>query len=160
MNGAGDYCWFTTTAMAYVNSWNLAELTINGADYTNAWSSSLPPAENGGWTIHYAGNYPWSHFEAPQAKNATIKKEDDIISQNDSKLVLSPNPVYNKLTLSVSNWNDPVNVAIYSSYGSLVQRVTLNNSTREINMGNLESGLYIIKLRYDNKTITRKIIKN
>lgn len=62
--GPGQYCWVTTTEIAYINSWVLNELTINGVDYTNTWSNSLPAAENGQWVIYYDGSYDWSHFEA------------------------------------------------------------------------------------------------
>lgn len=69
-DGSGQHCWVTTTEIAYINSWNLNELTINGVDYTNTWSNSLPPAVNGQWVISYDGSFPWSHFEAPAAKSA------------------------------------------------------------------------------------------
>lgn len=66
--GPGQYCWATTSEIAYINSWVLNELTINGVDYTNTWSNSLPPAENGQWVIYYDGSYDWSHFEAVPAE--------------------------------------------------------------------------------------------
>lgn len=68
--GPGQYCWVMTTEIAYINSWALNELTINGVDYNNTWSNSLPPAENGQWIIYYDGSYDWSHFEAISAKSA------------------------------------------------------------------------------------------
>lgn len=65
-DGAGDFCWSTTREPSYINSWNLAELTINGVDFTNSWSNHMPPVENGKWIIHYVGNHAWSHFEIPE----------------------------------------------------------------------------------------------
>src|SRR5512138_2609299 len=64
-DGAGTFCWQTSNPGAYINSWNLANLTINGVDFTNKWasSSSFPPAINGSWYISYTGNFAWSHFE-------------------------------------------------------------------------------------------------
>lgn len=61
--GAGQYCWVTTTEIATINSWSLNALTINGVDYTNIWSSNLPSAVNGQWVIYYDGSNDWSHFE-------------------------------------------------------------------------------------------------
>jgi endoglucanase len=55
-DGAGDYCRFTSTTISYINNWNMAELTINEVNFTNAWSNNLPDAVNGGWTIHYIRN--------------------------------------------------------------------------------------------------------
>ncbi|MBN1313037.1 MAG: cellulase family glycosylhydrolase [Anaerolineae bacterium] len=65
-NGAGTFCWQSNNLGAYVNSWNLASLTINGVDYTNTYVpvGSLPAKIGGYWYIAYTGNYPWSHFEA------------------------------------------------------------------------------------------------
>ena len=72
-DGVGDFCWSTSQEPGYINSWNLAELTINGVDYTNSWSKSMPPAQNGKWIIHYLGNYEWSHFEIPEAKGTEAR---------------------------------------------------------------------------------------
>jgi hypothetical protein len=65
-DGAGTLCWQASDLGSYINSWNLASLTINGVNYTNqyAFTSSLPAKINGYWYISYTGNYPWSHFEA------------------------------------------------------------------------------------------------
>lgn len=65
-DGAGEYCWTLSSAPNFINSWNLAELTVNGVDFTNKWAagSALPQKINGLYYIHYRGNYPWSHFEA------------------------------------------------------------------------------------------------
>src|SRR5512146_887250 len=64
-DGAGTFCWQTSNPGSYINSWNLASLSINGVDFTNKWaaSSSFPPAINGSWYISYTGNFAWSHSE-------------------------------------------------------------------------------------------------
>ncbi len=62
-DGAGTFCWRTSSLGSYVNSWNLSRLTINGVDYTNRWSNSFPAAIGGYWYISYTGQYGWSHFE-------------------------------------------------------------------------------------------------
>jgi len=64
-DGAGDFTYVTTGTIAYINSWNLSLLTINGVDCTNTWKSSsqLPARVNGAYTIHYVGGFDWSHFE-------------------------------------------------------------------------------------------------
>jgi len=65
-DGAGTFCWQIASIPSYINSWNLASLTINGVNYTNTYisSSNLPPKINGFWYVSYRGNFPWSHFEA------------------------------------------------------------------------------------------------
>jgi hypothetical protein len=65
-DGAGTFCWQTSNLGTYINSWNLAKLTVNGVDYTNkyAFTNTLPAKINGYWYVSYTGNYAWSHFEA------------------------------------------------------------------------------------------------
>lgn len=158
-DGAGDYCWFTSTAMSYINSWNMAELTINGVNYTNTWSNNLPEATNGGWTIHYVGNYAWSHFEAPQAKGVTEKNTGKAIDEIADEILVYPNPAYDILTISFTGPNDQTEVAIYNPFGSLVQSVLLDSSTQNVDISGFNSGLYVVKLTYNTKTVTRKFIK-
>jgi endoglucanase len=62
-DGAGTFCWRTSSLGSFVNSWNMASLTINGVDFTNRWANSYPPAIGGYWYISYTGNFAWSHFE-------------------------------------------------------------------------------------------------
>ncbi len=65
-DGAGTFCWQTSNLGSFINSWNLASLTINGVNFTNQYvpSSSYPARINGFWYVSYTGNFPWSHFEA------------------------------------------------------------------------------------------------
>jgi len=63
-DGIGEFCWQTAGTINYVNSWNLQLLEINGVNYTNRWSNSMPAKINGMYYIHYVGTFPWSHFEA------------------------------------------------------------------------------------------------
>lgn len=65
-DGAGTFCWQTSNLGSFINSWNLANLTINGVNFTNQYvpSSSYPARINGFWYVSYTGNFAWSHFEA------------------------------------------------------------------------------------------------
>jgi len=65
-DGAGTFCWQTSNLGSFINSWNMASLTINGVNFTNLYvpSSSYPAKINGFWYVSYTGNFPWSHFEA------------------------------------------------------------------------------------------------
>lgn len=65
-DGSGTFCWRTSNLGAYINSWNLTSLTVNGVDFTNVYvfTSNLPPKIDGYWYIVYTASYSWSHFEA------------------------------------------------------------------------------------------------
>ena len=62
-NGTGDFCWFTTGTVSFVNSWNTQLVEINGVSFTNRWSNSMPARVNGGYVVHYVANVAWAHFE-------------------------------------------------------------------------------------------------
>src|SRR5262249_48193219 len=63
-DGAGDFCYQTTTLCTYINSWNLTALEVNGTAYTNILvaGSSIAPV-NGTYAIHYVSTVAWGHFE-------------------------------------------------------------------------------------------------
>ena len=63
-DGAGDFCYQTTSLCTYINSWNLTTLEVNGTAYTNLYvaSSSIAPL-GGSYTIHYNSSVAWGHFE-------------------------------------------------------------------------------------------------
>jgi CBS domain-containing protein len=62
-NGAGEFCWVTSGTVSFINSWNMQKVEVNGIDFTNKWSNSMPPRINGNYYIHYLGAFSWSHLE-------------------------------------------------------------------------------------------------
>ncbi len=65
-DGTGAFCWQSSNLGAYINSWNLNSLTVNGTNYTNVYvfTSSLPAKINGYWYVSYNSTVAWGHFEA------------------------------------------------------------------------------------------------
>jgi len=81
-----------------------------------------------------------------------------ILKTNDESflnLSLSPNPV--KDILKIQATKEISKTEIYNTLGKLVKR-TLNKKT--INLSNLSSGLYFIKIFSEKGITTRKIVKN
>ena len=65
-DGAGTFCWQSSNLGAYINSWNLTNLTVNSVNETNLYvaSGSLPAKINGYWYVSYNSTVAWGHFEA------------------------------------------------------------------------------------------------
>jgi lysophospholipase L1-like esterase len=65
-DGAGAFCWQSSNLGAYINSWNLVSLTVNGVNETNLYvaSGSYPAKINGYWYVSYNSTVSWGHFEA------------------------------------------------------------------------------------------------
>lgn len=73
-----------------------------------------------------------------------------------SKLTLYPNPVADQLFLSSSD-QKIANVAIYSLTGALVK--SSSKEVESIDVSNLNTGSYLVKITTDQGTSTQKIIK-
>ena len=65
-DGSGTFCWQSNNLGSYINSWNLASLTVNGVNFTNIWvgNGSLPAQIGGYWYVSYNSSVAWGHFEA------------------------------------------------------------------------------------------------
>jgi len=73
---------------------------------------------------------------------------------------IEPNPIHSNLIVKKSNSNY-IYIEIYDIFGRLLNKYYTNNIYFEIDVNNLISGIYIIKIRdKNNLNFTKKIIKN
>lgn len=93
----------------------------------------------------------------------SISSEENLNSQ----IQLFPNPVKNKVNISTidfQNWKDKLDVTIYSIDGKVLKKIPLtdakfNNNQLEVDLSDLNSGIYILKLSDGTNQFTRKCIK-
>ncbi len=71
---------------------------------------------------------------------------------------LSPNPAINKITIQ-SNSNLIVGYKIYDTFGRRVKNGTINFSSNEVGISELESGLYFLNLQTSKGSCTKKFVK-
>ncbi len=69
-----------------------------------------------------------------------------------------PNPVTNGKIYITSKNSASKEISIYDVLGKLVLQTTLNVNNKEVNVGALNSGVYIIKIKENDATATRKLI--
>lgn len=62
-DGAGEFCFVTSSTVSYINSWNTQKVEVNGVPFTNLWSDRLPPRISGNYHIHYIATVPCAHLE-------------------------------------------------------------------------------------------------
>jgi len=92
-------------------------------------------------------------FPTPTNCNISTK-----ITESESKnFNIYPNPTTNMLNIDLSNLsNDKSNdILIYDVYGQVVKQSEINNSKFDINIENLQKGIYFIKIG----SLTKKFIK-
>lgn len=75
---------------------------------------------------------------------------------NASNFSLYPNPVTNGfVTINTTN-ADPINILVYDVLGKQVKNETITNNT--LNVGDLNTGIYILKMTQNQATATKKLI--
>ncbi len=105
------------------------------------------------------GNISDNNSNGIRSGRVSVYDLNGLLSSNDytlSEFNLYPNPVKNILHLD-TNTITIKNALLYSIEGKLISQFTISNNT--INLKNLTSGLYFLKLVSDKGSITKKIIK-
>jgi hypothetical protein len=91
-----------------------------------------------------------SATQAQEPKNAS--------SAAIENLNFYPNPVTNGKIYITSKNTSSKEIAIYDVLGKLVLQTNLNINSKEVNVGVLNAGVYIIKIKEGDATATRKLI--
>ena len=135
----------------------MTTLTINGADYANIWSNTLPAAINGNYYIHYVGSAGWSHVEFNGPKDASSQLED--INTKPLDLIIYPNPVSGKtINIVLSGMSDKVDLKLFDAQGNVIKAMQ-SDKNRFLKMDlDIASGVYIMQAVSGEKSVTKKII--
>jgi hypothetical protein len=117
---------------------------------TNSWTNVSEVPANSGF-VPIKGSLMIRPVMGGVAKDITLSTEEEI---QDRNLVISPNPTYD-----IIRWNDTSlkNAEIIEMSGRSVLLQKADN--QEINISNLNSGTYILRLSNEKNTFVRKIIK-
>ena len=91
------------------------------------------------------------NFYLPQ--NATLSNNDFELEK--STITLYPNPSNDKFTVSAPEKSV---ISIISPQGNIISEQKTNSENTEINLANHSSGMYLIKITSNNKSITKKVI--
>lgn len=85
---------------------------------------------------------------------------DDGINENQSLTAsITPNPVTNGIITISFEKEVCGEMSIYSATGQVVATQTIENQINNINIDNLESGVYFVVIRSSEGTMTKKIVK-
>ncbi|MEM1318832.1 MAG: choice-of-anchor Q domain-containing protein [Bacteroidota bacterium] len=97
-------------------------------------------------------------YESPYSPTGTIDLEDN------RALQLSPNPVDEQVQLYIENeWNGPLDVRVTNVKGQIVATYRIDKWQRELrhelNLGQLDTGIYQISVSNGNSMLVRSLIK-
>ena len=146
----------TLTTTNTVSNWT--SFTIPFSSYTTADSA------NAGLCAFYSFN------SAPKAQGNSILYVDNLSfdnlitsvqEQTDKNTLLNiyPNPASDIVTLNIDNTNNAeLTLYIYNVIGTLVKSETLKQNQRQINIGDLINGVYIVTLKSKDFTVNQRLI--
>ncbi len=153
-DGAGELCWEVCEEIAYINSWNADEITINGVDITNSWMGNAPDPIDGCYYIYYRSSVPWSHIEIAGTKGSSLA-----ISNSDIQIY--PNPFKTSINIQFKDELQVDNVEVFDLMGKLVYNYDFSIKTNILTLGKeLEDGSFVLKIKTDQGIKTAFITKH
>ena len=126
---------------------------------TLTWTAT-PPTDvlfNLLWSkVSTAGN--WQLGEAPTSFKFAGTCETASVFKNELvNITMYPNPTSSKLNISAATTIK--SIEIYNVLGKQVMNLTVNNTSKSIDVSNLATGVYLIKYQVENTIGTSKFIK-
>lgn len=109
----------------------------------------------------------WGPLSKADVNGSTMTKRsaanisEELLNTEAKNVVIYPNPAYDEININLEN-SDSIDskMNIYAIDGKLVQNNTLSSQSNTVNISNLNSGYYIIKIINNNGTVsTHKLIK-
>ncbi|KGO89709.1 T9SS-dependent M36 family metallopeptidase [Flavobacterium suncheonense] len=141
------------------------QATTGGQDYCLIWETfarrGLGQFASSGTSTGVAGIQDQiEDFTVPPAgPNCTLAVDQ---FHNEKAIRVYPNPTQGQLNIAIHNYSGKLNIQVFDLNGRKVfnQEVNDFNAQRAINLSNLQTGMYLIKVNGDNLNYTQKIILN
>ncbi|GJM63801.1 cellulase family glycosylhydrolase [Persicobacter diffluens] len=138
-DGTGHYCWLIEEDIAFINSWNMVKVQVNGQDYTNQWSNAFPEKINGKYYIEYEGDVPYAHLEVKSSSSQRI------VLAPDEEMVVFPNPSFGKIRLNITG-KEIKNLRIVDFSGKLVEEPQITFYDHHLMEIFLNPGSYLLRI--------------
>jgi len=121
------------------------------------------PATTQTWKTDKAPNADPTKASPYEGKTYDYSEKEDIASEIKSELQLNifPNPAYNRVSLNINGIvGNNAQIEVYNTIGSLVfsEKIS-NNGTYHLDISNLESGVYFVKVKNEKTEANQRIIK-
>ena len=109
-------------------------------------------------TASQAGN---SNYEAATPVSQMLTITTLGITNNDlllSEIGVYPNPSTHFITIDLKN-STTAKVQVYDVIGKLILNVPAYNSNEKLDTSSFKTGVYLVKIKVDNKVVTKRILK-
>ena len=151
----------TITAKGF--EWKLSDggsyTQIAGSGSGNTFSASLTGlSENTAYTFKAFISYNDTTVYGDEIGFITLPVGIDNITLANS-INLMPNPADNYIELTVNSNVEVKEAVVFNAFGQMIQTVELNNNHARIDLSNMASGMYFVRVSGDNATATKKFIR-
>jgi endonuclease/exonuclease/phosphatase family metal-dependent hydrolase len=110
--------------------------------------------------IHCSGYIEFDSYQSAKSQNSKENSLNLDETKQDYDLTIFPNPTYDVVNIKVFElFEKETPISIYNISGNLVKRIFINDKINEINLSELESGIYFLRLNLNNTMVVKKIIK-
>ena len=153
-----------TTQLVFSGSSGTFDVKVNGSSigtipYSSTVQTTTIPNINteGTITVVFDSNSSGSNRVRFDDLSWTCYSTLSLEEDNISNTKFYPNPLKgNKLYIDT---NQTLNIEIFNILGKRLITDEVNSNKNYLNLSNLNSGIYLIKISNNNKTITKKLIK-
>lgn len=148
------YAKYSINGVYYVGLWNGASFENFGGQLNTDVNAM---AENSGFV--YAGGF-FSSFDGTAANNI-VQTTTRILGNSEYEFFANiyANPYNEQLTIELTDYKNTI-AKIFNLQGQLLQNITLQSSKTTIQINDMPSGLYLVKLKNPKGMIVKKIVKN
>lgn len=124
-------------------------------------TASFTPATTGTYYFNFNHNSPANAAgtHALIIDNFTVTEVLSNTQFSENSFSVTPNPAKDFVTISTSLETSLQSVSIIDINGRIVKNVSLNGTEGNVNISDLTSGIYMMKIVSDEGTVTKKIIK-
>lgn len=146
----------TISSLINVVATNKIEITSSSALTAGSYFINTITCNNMSGFRH-GNNSPGKNFENSDDQLLNFKES---LKVRENRIVIAPNPNNGNFTIIIDEKEGNLrSIEIQNALGVIVQTITAPSNTTEINIQNQPSGLYLVKLNFVDKTVTKKMIK-
>lgn len=107
----------------------------------------------------FTGDYYFSMIDDITIGTTATLSSNTIVNTENYPITVYPNPTKNQLNIETITLTNPL-LEVFDANGRILKSQILNKNSSTINIENLESGIYILKIKSTEGTYNQQIIKN
>jgi len=154
MSPAG-YQWQQNSGSGFVNLSNTAP--YSGVN-TGALTITGITAAMSAYQYRCIVGNSWGCIDTSQGAQLTATTGVNNVVYNSPLVTVYPNPAKNKITIELPG-NEGASVQIINVVGQLMKEMSFTGSKLNMNVGDLQVGVYFVRVKYNDYIITKKLLK-